>query len=255
MWEAVAVLTAGIAAGTINVIVGSGTLVTFPTLLALGVPPVTANVSNSVGLVFGSLTGAWGYRRELAGTRPLLLRLIPASLAGAVIGAVLLLRLPADAFEMIVPVLIGIALVLVVVQPRIAAALVARRDGDVGAPSGAGPVVVVGTLLTGVYGGYFGAAQGVLLLGLLGSFLTGGLQKVNGIKNVLAAVANGVAAVTFLVIEPSLVDWTVAALLAAGSVAGGLVGAGIGRRLPSPALRGVIVVVGVLAIVRLLAPS
>lgn len=244
-------LFAGLAAGTINTIVGSGTLITFPTLLALGYPPVTANVSNSVGLVFGSAGGAWGYRRELAGTPRLLVRLVPASFTGGMIGAVLLLRLPARAFETIVPVLIGLALVLVVAQPRISAATAARRGGDGTAPPGAGPLVRSGTLLAGVYGGYFGAAQGVLLLGLLGALLDETLQRVNGIKNVLAAIVNGVAAVTFLVISPGSVDWPVAGLIAAGSIVGGTIGAGVGRRLPAPVLRGVIVVVGVTAIVRL----
>jgi uncharacterized membrane protein YfcA len=254
-WWAVVVLVAGICAGTINAIVGSGTLITFPVLLALGVPPVTANVSNTLGLVSGSLSGAWGYRRELTGTGPVLTRLLPATLTGAVIGAALLLRLPARAFEIIVPVLIAMALVLVVVQPRLGAAMAARRERDGSTPSHGGLLAVTGTLLIGVYGGYFGAAQGVLLLGLLGLLLAADLQRVNGIKNTLAAVANGVAALTFLALSPGTIDWRVVVLLALGSTAGGGLGALIARRLPPLALRTVIVVVGVAALLRLLVES
>jgi uncharacterized membrane protein YfcA len=254
-WEALAVLLAGVAAGTINTVVGSGTLITFPTLLALGFPPVTANVSNNIGLVFGGVTGAWGYRRELSGQRGTLVRLIPASLLGAVAGALLLLRLPAQAFETIVPVLIAIALVLVVVQPRIAAAAAARRQRDGTTHRGVGPLAQAGTLLAGVYGGYFGAAQGVLLVGMLGALLPESLQRINATKNVLSAVVNSVAAVTFLIVAPHAVNPLIAVLIAVGSVIGGLIGAGVGRRLPAKGLRAVIIVVGVVAIVRLLVGS
>jgi len=254
LWHGAAVLAAGAAAGLINTVVGSGTLITFPTLLALGYPPVTANVSNNIGLVFGSVTGTVGYRRELAGTRPLLARLVPASLAGGVLGAVLLLRLPAGAFRAIVPLLITLALVLVVVQPRIAAATAARRERDgTAAPAGVSPLVQVATMGAGIYGGYFGAAQGVLLVGLLGAMLAESLQRVNGIKNLLAAVVNGVAAVTFLLVAPHRVDWPVVGLIAVGSVLGGVLGAGVGRRLPPRVLRAVIVTVGVVAVTRLVA--
>jgi uncharacterized membrane protein YfcA len=252
-WEALAILAAGAGAGLINTVVGSGTLITFPTLLALGYPPVVANVSNNIGLVFGGITGTWGYRRELTGTRPLLARLAPASLTGAVLGAVLLLRLPARAFETIVPVLIAIALVLVVLQPRIAAAAAVRRERDGVRQAAAGTVAQTGTFLAGIYGGYFGAAQGVLLVGMLGALLSESLQRVNAIKNLLASVVNGVAAVTFLVVAPGQVDWQVAVLIAAGSVLGGLLGASAGRRLPPRVLRVVIILVGVTAIARLLA--
>jgi len=255
MWEALAILLAGVAAGTINTVVGSGTLVTFPTLLALGFAPITANVSNNVGLVFGALSGAWGYRHELGGTRPLLVRLAPASVVGGVAGAVLLLRLPPRAFVAVVPVLIALALVLVVAQPRIAAATAARRERAGAAHPGAGPLAQSGTLLAGVYGGYFGAAQGVLMVGLLGTLLDETLQRINGIKNVLVAIVNGVATATFLIIAPGSVDWAAAGLIAVGAIGGGFVGARVGRRLPSSVLRGVIVVVGAVAIVRLVWPS
>ncbi len=253
--EALAVLLAGVWAGMINTVVGSGTLITFPTLLALGYPPVTANVSNNVGLVFGSAMGAWGYRRELEGQRRTVVRLVPMSFVGAIIGALLLLRLPATAFEAVVPVLIGISLVLVVVQPRVSAWTAARRERLGTEHSGPGAATGTGTLLAGVYGGYFGAAQGVLLVGLLGSLLPESLQRVNALKNVLSFVVNGVAAVTFLVVRPEAVEARAVVLIAVGSVAGGVLGARIGRRLPQRVLRTVIVVVGVAAIVRLLWPA
>jgi uncharacterized membrane protein YfcA len=269
----VAIAGAGAAAGLVNAVVGSGTLITFPTLLALGYPPVTANVSNNIGLVLGGVSGSWGYRRELAGQRARLVRMAPFSALGAVAGALLLLWLPAEAFEAVVPVLIAVAVVLVVLQPRINAAVaahLARTAGERGEPAarvdpvdpegqttahGARwvPVLVsVGTLLAGVYGGYFGAAQGVLLMGLLGPLLTETLQTVNGIKNVLSLVVNACAAVVFTVVAFDRVDWAVAALIAAGSLAGGFVGAAVGRRLHPVALRAVVAVVGVVAIVSLL---
>src|SRR3954465_9420907 len=129
-WEMVAVALAGLAAGSINAVVGSGPPVPFPVLLAVGLPPVTATISNSLGLVPGNLTGAIGYRRELAGQRGLLVRLLPASVLGALTGAFLLLHLPASSFEAIVPVLIGLAVVLVAVQPAIQRALRGRRPAD-----------------------------------------------------------------------------------------------------------------------------
>ncbi|MET9217655.1 sulfite exporter TauE/SafE family protein [Streptomyces sp. NPDC088197] len=249
--EALAVFAAGIGAGTINTIVGSGTLITFPVLLAVGLPPVTANVSNSLGLVPGSITGAIGYRGELQGQRPRLLRLGAVALVGGLIGAVLLVTLPSTAFKAIVPVLIAIALVLVVLQPRLARAVQARRDRTgTQAPAHGGTALVVGMLLASMYGGYFGAAQGVLYLSLMGLVLNESLQRVNGMKNVLAAVVNGVAALFFIIVAH--MNWTAVGLIAGGAVIGGLIGARVGRRLPPAALRGLIVVVGTAAIVQLL---
>ncbi|MFJ1703931.1 sulfite exporter TauE/SafE family protein [Kitasatospora sp. NPDC088346] len=250
LWEGVAVLVAGVGAGTINTIVGSGTLITFPVLLAVGLPPVTANVSNTLGLVPGSLSGAIGYRRELTGQGRRLARLSVASLIGGLIGAVLLIRLPAKAFDAIVPVLILLALVLVVLQPRVARAVAARR-AEAGPPAAeVGPVLFTGVLLAGVYGGYFGAAQGVLLLALMGMLLQDTMQRINATKNVLAMIVNGVAAVFFLF--TSTIDWTAVLLIAVGSAAGGQLGAKVGRRLPPQVLRGVIVVVGLVAVTRML---
>ncbi|MBB5913480.1 hypothetical protein BJY24_002347 [Nocardia transvalensis] len=248
--DQLAVFGAGIAAGCINTIVGSGTLITFPVLLALGYPPVTANVSNTVGLVPGGLSGVVGYRRELAGQRDRLLRLGAASLIGGAIGAILLLKLPAEAFKAIVPVLIVIALVLVVVQPRLARWVKKRREADGAAPEHGGLLLWVAVLASGVYGGYFGAAQGVLLIGLLGVFVHDELQRLNAVKNFLALLVNFLSALIFVFIAD--VAWQVVALIAVGSIIGGQLGATVGRRMPPTVLRGVIVVVGIVAIVRLL---
>lgn len=247
--EMLAVLVAGMAAGTINTVVGSGTLITFPVLLAFGLPPVTANVSNTIGLVPGSISGVIGYRRELAGQGARLARLGVASLVGGLIGAVLLLRLPEGAFAAIVPVLIILALVLVVVQPRLSRWVARRREREA-APEHGGPVLFGAVCATGVYGGYFGAAQGVLLMGLLGVFVHDDMQRLNAVKNVLALIVNAVAAVFFLVVAE--VSWEAVGLIAAGSIVGGQIGAKVGRRLPPAVLRGVIVVVGLVAVVRLL---
>ena len=234
------------AAGTINTVVGSGTLITFPVLLAFGYAPVTANVTNTLGLVPGSAAGAYGYRAELRGQWRRTARLACASLTGGVTGAVALLELPASAFKAIVPVFIGVALVLVVVQPRLSAWLAAR--GAEPTPH-AGWAVMLGVFAAGVYGGYFGAAQGILLLAVLGIGLPEGLQRVNAVKNVLAGLVNLVAAVIFVFVAH--IAWDAAALIALGAVCGGVLGARLGRRLPPGALRAVIVVVGVSAIVQL----
>jgi len=243
--EAVAIVAAGMAAGTVNTVVGSGTLITFPVLLAFGYAPVTANVSNTIGLVPGSLSGAYGYRAELVGQRHRIIRYGAASLAGGILGAVALLALPASAFKTIVPVFIAIALVLVVLQPRLAARLEARRED-----SPAVHRVSLGAVFaSSVYGGYFGAAQGILLLAILGLALSDSLHRINALKNVLAMLVNLVAGVVFIV--ASHVAWAPALLIMAGAVVGGQIGSRYGRRLSPPLLRGVIVIVGVVAIVRL----
>jgi uncharacterized membrane protein YfcA len=249
--ELLALLAAGAAAGLINTVVGSGTLVTFPTLLALGVPPVTANVSNTIGLVPGSVSGALATRDELGGQRIRLLRLGSASLVGGIIGALLLLGLPPSAFDAIVPVLIGIGCVLVVIQPWLARRVAARR-GRLGivesAPHGS-VWLWLGVLVTGVYGGYFGAAQGVLLIGVLGIGLAESLHRINAIKNVLSGIVNGVAGLVFVFLYD--VNWWAAAAIAVGSVIGAQIGGKVGRKLPPLVYRAVIVVVGVVAIVNL----
>ncbi|WP_031169530.1 sulfite exporter TauE/SafE family protein [Streptosporangium roseum] len=245
-WEAIAILAAGIGAGGINAVVGSGSLITFPTMVAVGLPPIVANVSNNIGLVPGSLTGALGYRAELKGQRERLIRLGAASIAGSLIGGVLLLFMPADTFNVVVPILIGLACVLVVVQPRLNKWLSARREDP--HPHG-GPWLWIGVFAAGIYGGYFGAAQGVLLIGLLGSFLDDDLQRVNAAKNVLSLLVNGTAAVLFTLVAE--VDWRAVALVAVGATIGGFLGAKVGRKLPAFVLRGFIVCIGILAIIKL----
>jgi uncharacterized protein len=248
--EMFAVFLAGTAAGTINTVVGSGTLITFPTLLAFGVPPVTANVSNNIGLVPGSLSGAVGYRRELKGQRARLIRLGSASLLGGIVGAVLLLALPAEAFDSIVPVLVGIGCVLVIFQPVIGRRVAARHEARGGIPEHGAAWVWVLVFLAGIYGGYFGAAQGVLLMAVMGIGIQDSMQRLNGTKNVLAMLVNGVAAVIFILVAE--VDWVVVGLIAFGAVLGGQLGASVGRRLPPLVLRIFIVVVGMAAIAQFL---
>jgi uncharacterized membrane protein YfcA len=239
---------AGLAAGAINTVVGSGTLITFPVLLSLGVPPVTANVTNTIGLVPGSFSGAWGYRRELAGQRGRLIRLGSASLIGGIAGAVLLLVLPAGVFKAVVPVLIVLALVLVVAQPRLSQRFV---SDDHPHPVGGHPLLLwILVLLTGVYGGYFGAAQGVLLVAAMGTLLDTNLQRVNGMKNVLAGLVNAVAGVIFIALAHP--NWVYVAIIAVSSALGGQLGARVGRRLSPAVLRGVIVVVGLSALAKIL---
>ncbi len=244
--EAVAIILAGMAAGAINTIVGSGSLVTFPTLLAFGYPPLVANVSNTLGLVPGSISGAIGYRRELVGQRDRAIRLGVAAGLGGLTGGIVLLVLPASSFAVIVPFLILLACALMAVQPRLARAMAKRDRSGTGHPG----LLAVGVYCTGIYGGYFGAAQSVILLALLGILLPDPLQRLNGLKNVLAGVVNGVAAVLFVLFAP--VDFRVAALIAIGSVVGGQLGAYVGRRLSPMALRIAVIVVGLIVAGRLL---
>jgi hypothetical protein len=250
--DALIIFGVGLAAGTINTIVGSGSLITFPTLLALGYKPVVANVTNTIGLVPGSLSGAYGYRRELSGQRRRLWVLAIPSIAGGTTGAVLLLVLPGSVFSDIVPVLIMVAVVLVAAQPRLAARLAKRRSeagGEGNAGVHGGPGLFATVYLTGVYGGYFGAAQGVILIALLGIFIDDTLQRLNAAKNVMAALVNGIAALIFMV--ASHVAWGAAGVLAVGSIIGGQVGATLGRRMPPALLRGIIVVVGTAVAIKL----
>ena len=249
------VALAGLGAGAINSLVGSGTLITFPTLIAFGVPPVTATMSNAIGLVAGGVSGTWGYRRELRGQWPTLRWQIPASICGALIGSWLLLHLPETVFETVVPVLLILALVLVVLQPQIQKWVLRRTGGD--SDGRIGPVrmtlLVVGTFAVGIYGGYFTAAQGILLMGLFGALLTEHIQRQNATKNLLSLLVNIVAASAYILVAFDRIDWTVAALIAVGSLIGGYLGARFGRRMSPTVLRAVIVVVGLIGLYRLLA--
>lgn len=269
-FEAVAILGAGVAAGAVNAVVGSGSLITFPTLLAFGFPPVLANVSNNIGQVPGNVSGATGYRRELVGQRTRLVRLGALAAAGSACGAAALLLLPSSSFLVIVPGLIFIGCALVLAQPWLSRKIMDRRarrvvsgSGRVAAglaerppdpaPADQEPVSLAlgaGVLASAVYGGYFGAAQGVLLTGLLGTFTGETMQRANGAKNVLVAVVNGVAAVVYLIFAH--VVWLVVLLIGVGSTLGGVVGARFGRRLPPLALRIFVVAIGVVSAVKLL---
>jgi uncharacterized protein len=250
VWSAVAIALAGTGAGIINTIVGSGTLITFPALLFFGVNPLVANVSNNIGLVAGGVTGSWGYRHELTGQAPTLRRYLPLSVLGSVVGAGLLLVLPPDAFRAIVPALIVLAIILVVLGPLIQRR--ARHTQAGPAPSWHRSVTAGGVLLAGMYGGYFGAAQGVLLMGLFSILSSESLQRLNAYKNVLVLAVNFVAAVVFLLFARDHVDWLIVALVAGGAFLGGIIGARIGRRIPPNVLRGLIVVIGTIAVVKLL---
>jgi len=275
--DALLILLAGVGAGAMNAVVGAGTLITFPTLLALGFPPVVANVSNTVGLVPGSAAAAYGFRATLTGRRRLVLQLVSASAVGGVLGGALLLVLPPEAFEQVIPPLLLLSAVLAAMQPRVSAWVLARRervaagtaaDGEVadaptsglpaesvaavdepvtGAPVAirTSPILYAIVFLTGIYGGYFGAAQGVILLAVLGIFVAGGMPQVNGIKNVLAGVANLVSAILFIAIAE--VDWRVVGLVAVGATIGGLLGSRFGRKLPAGPLRALVVAVALVA--------
>ena len=240
------VFGAGAFAGTVNTVVGSGSLLTFPTLIAMGYSPLVANVTNTLGVVPGSVSGAYGYRRELVGQRDRLRRLAPVSIAGGAVGAGLLLILPGASFERVVPYLIVMACVLVIAQFRLSARM-RRREGANEPHSQVG--FQVGMFATAVYGGYFGAAQGVMFIALLAIFIDDHLQRLNATKNVVAALVNGVAAILFMVFAP--VAWLPAGLLAAGSAIGGQIGARAGRRLPLTLLRVLIVVSGLAVAIKL----
>jgi uncharacterized membrane protein YfcA len=247
---------AAFGAGAINALVGSGTLITFPTLVALGYPPVTSTMSNAVGLVAGGVSATWGYRGELAGQWNRLRWQIPASLTGAALGAFLLLHLPERVFTEIVPVLLVLALFLVVIGPWMQSwarrrAEEAGRSAEHITPARMA-ALVLGTFAVGVYGGYFTAAQGILLVGVMGALLPESMQRMNAAKNLLALVVNIVAAVGYTLVAFDRISWPVAGLIAVGSLLGGWVGARYGRRLSPNALRATIVVVGLIGLYRLL---
>lgn len=251
---ALAILGAGLGGGLVITAIGAGSLVTFPILLAVGLPPVVANVSNTIGLVPGNITGSWGYRHELVGKRGLVIGVAATTAVGAVAGAILLLALPSEAFERFAPWLILLAATLVGVQPVISRALRRRAEARGVSPRGPRadlpvPLAAVSTVI-GAYGGYFGAGQGVMLVAFLALGLEERLQTINGLKNLAVLVANVVATVIFVFIAP--VDWPAVALLALGSVVGGWLGAIIGRKLPGPVFRVLVVLFGYIVSIRLL---
>jgi uncharacterized protein len=238
--EALAVLAAGTVAGGVNTVVGSGSLITFPTLVAVGYPPVTANVSNCVGLVPGSIAGSFGYRRELRGQWRRCAILGIGTTLGAVLGGILLLELPDAVFDAVVPALILLAVALMALRPSPKA-----HEGSSNMPAG-----IASSFGVGIYGGYFGAAQGIILMSLLRLSFSENLQVLNAIKNVLAGVANAVAGLLFIVVAD--VGWGAAVLIACGSVVGAHIGARYGRRIPSEILRRVVIVYGAIVAVVLI---
>jgi uncharacterized membrane protein YfcA len=255
--HAIVIVVAGLAAGAINAVVGSGTLITFPTLVAMGYPPVTSTMSNAVGLVAGSASGTWGYRRELGGQWDRLRWQIPASILGAAVGAWLLLHLPDKVFAQVVPVLLVAALALVVVGPRIQTWARERAEKAGRAADDVSPrrmaALVASTFLIGIYGGYFTAAQGIMLVGAMGALLPESVQRTNAAKNLLALLVNIVAALAYTLVAFHRISWPAAGLIAVCSLIGGWLGAHYGRRLSPNALRATIVVVGLIGLYRLLA--
>jgi uncharacterized membrane protein YfcA len=250
-WQDLGVFAAGGVAGLVNTVVGSGSLLTFPTLVAFGYSPLVANVSNTVGLVPGAASGAFGYRVELKGQLPLLRRLGVAAAAGSAVGATLLLTLPGSAFEKVVPFLVLLACALVVVQPKLSAALAVRHADREPAHRPGGWVLDISVFATGIYGGYFGAAQGVILIALLGILLDDDLQRLNAVKNVLGGIANAMGGIIFIAFTH--IAWLPVVLLAVGATIGGQFGAKIGRRIPPQVLRSLILVVGIAVAVKLFA--
>ncbi|MDQ0825860.1 putative membrane protein YfcA [Arthrobacter sp. B2I5] len=255
LFSSIIVFIAGLWAGTINAVVGSGTLVTFPVLIALGVAPVVASMSNAMGLVAGTAAGAFGYRRELAGRGRQVLRLLPASVLGGVSGAWLLLHLPEKVFHYVAPVLLVLALLMVVFQPKLQE-WVRNREAN---PEHAvrdkrhGILLVVLVYLAGVYGGYFVAAQGILLVGILGVFLTGTIQNANAMKNILVLGVNMVAAISYLLFAFDRINWLVVLLIAVSSTIGGILGSKVGRKLSPRVLRAVIFSLGIVALAVMIA--
>jgi uncharacterized protein len=241
-----AVAAAGFAAGAINAIVGSGSLLTFPTLLAAGYPPVVANVSNTVGIFVGTVGSVFGYRRELAGQRARVIGLLAPTAAGGILGAVLLLVLPQRVFKGVVPVLVTLAVVLVVIQPWLTQRLGPAFHGTL-APR---VLLPLATFLTAIHGGYFGAAQGVILMGVFLVLIDDSAQRLNALKNVCSAITNFVSAVYFVLFAQ--VAWEPALVIGVASLAGSQVGSALGRRFPPLLLRAVIVVAGLAAVIKLL---
>jgi uncharacterized membrane protein YfcA len=237
----------GLWAGAINSIVGSGTLVTFPILVALGYAPVTATISNAIGLIAGNVGGVYGYRRELAGLGRTLAALLPASLLGGVCGAWLLLHLPEAVFGVVAPFLIVLALSFVIFQPKLQAWVRERQAAQAREKSRPWLLLLL-VYGAGVYGGYFVAAQGVLLLGILGVFLHGSMQQANAVKNVLVLSVNVIAAVSYMLFAFDRIDWAVVLVIAVSSLVGALFGSAVGRRLKPVVLRGIIVVLGLVAL-------
>lgn len=243
--EQLAVLAAGLGAGILTSTVGVASLLSFPVLVAVGLPPVVANASNTIGMTPAGLSGSFGYRRELREHPRVTLLVLALCAGGSVAGAALLLALPAGVFAAVVPWLVLFTSILVGVQPLVTKQLRKRRGVDAADRVRMSPLTAFWTTLTGVYGGYFGAGSGVMMVAVLGFGLDLELRIVNALKTLAVMAANVVATLIFLFLAE--LDWLAIGLLAAGSVVGGYVGAHIGRRLPAAVFRTLIVLVGVTA--------
>src|SRR3954469_1064328 len=244
--DALLVAASGLGAGAVNAVAGGGTMLSFPALLAVGVPALTANITSSVGLLTGYAGGSVAYRRELEGQRSRVLALAPYAVVGGVAGALLLLVTPENAFEAVVPFLLLLACGLLAVQPRLAAMLARQRHGSTDLHWGVRAAVGVGA----VYGSYFGAGLGVLLLAVLGMLVADELQRLHALKGVLARVITVVGVAVFLI--SGNVDWPYAAILAVTAYLGGTLGVSVARRLPTPVMRAAVVTLGVVVAVVLL---
>jgi uncharacterized membrane protein YfcA len=235
MLELIAVAAAGAAAGAVNAIAGAGSLITFPTMVALGLPPISANVTNTVGIVPGAVGGALGYADLLREQRERLARLLAPMLIGAVAGTALLLLTSNAAFEAIVPVLIAASCLLLFFQPRLMARISHAGNEH-------SPFLTAGLLFSGAYGAYFGSAVSILLLALLALFVSDTLQHLNAIKILLVGFANLLAALVYAFLAP--VEWRYVACLMVASLLGGRIGAHYARRVPSETLRVTVAALG-----------
>ncbi|MGH9298203.1 MAG: sulfite exporter TauE/SafE family protein [Acidimicrobiales bacterium] len=245
-------VAAGLVAGTVNGAAGGGTLVSFPALLATGLPALPANITSSVGIWPGYLSGVAGFRDVVAAQASRSAELAPFALAGAVIGSILLLTTPDKAFTAITPYLVLGACALFAAQPVIARLVSAEMTAsDSHSPSRPRLAAAQGGILaSSVYGGYFGAGLGVILLALLGLVLPDGMVRTNGLRTVLSLVASTGAATVFVI--HGSIDWRDAALLAASSLVGGYIGARVARRLPPLVFRLLVISLGLATAVRLL---
>ena len=246
------IAVAGVLAGGVNAIAGGGTLISFPALLAIGMPPVAANVTSRVGLVTSYAGGATGYRRELTGQGRRILALSVAATVGGLAGAVVLLVTPERSFRVVVPYLVLLSCLLLAVQPRLATWVARRRSAAAGsAPGRPSPLVHAGVGISSVYASYFGAGVGVLLLAIFGILLNEDIQALNGLKNVLILIANMVGVLLFAF--SGKVNWTAAVLLIVTAYGGGLLGSRLARRLRANTLRGLVIAFGVVVAAALLA--
>jgi uncharacterized membrane protein YfcA len=235
MLELLAAAAAGAAAGISNSLAGAGSLITFPTLLALGLPPVAANVTSTVGLVPGAVGGAIGYADLIGEQRERLTRLALPTLVGAVAGTALLLVTSNDTFEAIVPALVAGSCLLLLFQPRLTARISHAGNEH-------SPFLSAGLIFSGAYAAYFGSAVGILLLGLLALFVADTMQHLNAIKILLAGIANLLAAIAYAFLAP--VDWRYAVCLMVSSLIGGRLGAKLARRVSGEVLRVGIALIG-----------